>query len=464
MPIRVRLTLLAALGALVLTSVGGWVFLNQLSTGLHQSVDSSLRTRADVLTQSVHDAEGAIDFQDAGSTRLIDAREAIAQLIDAKGRLVESSEGAGRRILVPPDVLRAARTKVTYFEGTVPEESQPARFLVTTAPRPGGPWTVIVGRSLESENGAIQRVRTGLLVGGSLTVLLAAAGAWILASLALRPVTRMRRQAAALSEHDSGGRLAVPSTRDEIADLGNTMNTLLARLQHSLAQQRAFVADASHELRTPLAILRTELELAGRPGRDANELRQAISDAGAETERLSNLAEQLLFLAKHDEPVTMRSQELQPLHPLLDQAIEAARSRAENRRVDLKIVASPDIAVVVVGDDLRRALDNLIANALRYAPSGTAVELFASDDGTEVMIGVRDQGPGFPPEFLPYAFERFRRADSARTPNAGGSGLGLAIIRAVARDHGGDADALNRPDGGAEVRLRIPSASQSAPS
>lgn len=461
MPIRVRLTLLAALGALVLTVAGGWVFLNQLGTGLHQSIDSSLRTRGDALVQTVHDAQGAIDFQDPGSTRLIDAREAIAQVVNAKGRLVESSEGAGRRILVPAEVLRAARDKVAYSEGRIPEDSHPARFLATSVSRPGGRWIVIVGRSLESVDDAMTRVRTGLVVGGSLTVLLAAAGAWILATFALRPVTRMRRQAAALSEHDAAGRLPIPGTHDEIAELGETMNALLARLQHSLAQQRAFVADASHELRTPLAILRTELELAGRPGRDADELRQAISDAGTETERLSNLAEQLLFLAKHDEPATIHSQELQPLRPLLDQAIEATRSQAADRGVDLSLAASPDIAVGALGEDLRRALDNLIANALRYAPQGTTVELFANDGGTEVTIGVRDRGPGFPPAFLPQAFERFRRADDARTRDDGGSGLGLAIVRAVARDHGGDADALNRRDGGAEVRMRLPSTGQS---
>ena len=414
MPIRVRLTLLAAVGALLLTAAGGWVFLNQLGAGLHRSVDSSLRTRGDALVQTVHDAKGAIDFQDPGSTRLIDASEAIAQVVNAKGRLVESSEEAGRRILVPADVLRKARKEVAYVEGRIPGDPHTARFLATSVPRSGGRWTVIVGRSLESVDDAMTRVRTGLVVGGAITVALAAAGAWLLATFGLRPVTRMRRRAAALSEHDAAGRLPIPDTHDEIAELGETMNALLARLQQSLTQQRAFVADASHELRTPLAILRTELELAGLPGRDARQLRQAITDAGAETERLSNLAEQLLFLAKHDEPATMRTQELQPLQPLLVQAIGAAQSQASDCDIQLSIAASPALAVSVVGEDLRRALNNLIANALRYAPRGTTVELFATDDGTEVTIGVRDRGPGFSPEFLPQAFERFRRADDVR--------------------------------------------------
>jgi signal transduction histidine kinase len=234
------------------------------------------------------------------------------------------------------------------------------------------------------------------------------------------------------------------------------VNALLERLQLALTQQRAFVADAGHELRTPLAILRTELELAERPGRRADELRLAIAQAGAETERLSYLTEELLFLARHDEVHATRRRELQPLHPILERAVTAARVHATPRNVDLVLDAPRDSAANVNADDLRRAVDNLLSNAVRYSPPGATVELCAQTTSGALAIAVRDRGPGFPPEFLPHAFERFRRADSARARDEGGSGLGLAIVLAVARAHGGDAEATNRPHGGAQVTIRIP--------
>jgi signal transduction histidine kinase len=321
--------------------------------------------------------------------------------------------------------------------------------------RPDGRWVVIVGSSLDAADDAVSRVRSGLLLGGSLLVLSAAGGAWLLATLALRPVERMRRQAANIGEHDADTRLPVPHTRDEIAELADTMNALLARLQSALSQQRAFVADASHELRTPLAILRTELELATHPGRSVSDLRAAIDEAGEETERLTRLAEELLFLARHDEIGGSNERELQPLHPLLARAVENARVRAPDG-IELVLDAPRDLVANVVGDDLGRAVSNLLDNALRHAAPATAIELRAERAGGDVLISVRDHGPGFPPDFLPHAFERFRRSDASRARTDGGTGLGLAIVRAVAREHGGDADAFNQPDGGAEVRIRVP--------
>ncbi|MBK5290039.1 MAG: HAMP domain-containing protein [Acidimicrobiia bacterium] len=456
MPIRVRLTAFAAVGALLAVLVGGWIFVHQLRDGLHASVDSSLRTRADALVQTVSDTRGGIDFQDQGSTKLLDAKEAIAQIIGPAGGVVEASQAAGRKILIPADVVRAAQRSTVYAEGRIPHDSHPSRFLATPVVRSDGRWVVVVGSSLEAADDAVSRVQSGLVLGGIVTVLLAAGGAWLLGTLALRPVERMRRQAASISEHDAEGRLPLSRTHDEIAELGETMNALLARLQQALAQQRAFVADAGHELRTPLAILRTELELASLPDRDEFELRHAIAEAATETERLSQLAEELLFLARHDEHGPRRSRELQPMRPILDRAAAVAISRAARKRVAIALDVDPELAAAVIGDDIRRAIDNVLTNAVRHAPIGSTVEIRAARVRDDLVITIADQGPGFPAEFLPRAFERFGRADTARTRDDGGSGLGLAIVRAVARDHGGDADVSNRPDGGAEVSIRFP--------
>ena len=239
-----------ALGVIVLTSVGGWVFVHQLRNGLHTSVDSALRIAPTPSPRRCGDAQGGIDFQDSGTTKLLNAREAIAQIVAPDGRVVESSEAAGARSLLPVAVLRDARTRTTYAEGHTPGDSTTTRFLATPVTRATGDG------SSSSAPPWRQPIRpwaacAGLLVGGALAIALAIGGAWLLGTLALRPVERMRRQAAAISEHDAETRLTVPSTHDEIAELGHTVNALLARLQRALTQQRAFVADAGHELRTP---------------------------------------------------------------------------------------------------------------------------------------------------------------------------------------------------------------------
>ncbi len=456
MPIRLRLALFAALGALCLSSVGGAVFVHQLRNGLHTSVDASLRTRADALVQNLQDTSSGLNFQDGGSTPLVKDTEAISQIVAPDGHVAESSQAAGTSLVASSTTLRAARSATTYAEGHVSGVTHAVRFLATGVTRNDGRWVVIVGTSLASADDAVTRVQAGLLVGGTLMVLLAAAGAWLLSTLALRPVERMRRQAAAISEHDAQTRMAIPNTRDEIAQLGTTMNAMLDRLQGALTQQRAFVADAGHELRTPLAILRTELDLAARPGRDLAALQHAIANAGEETDRLARLADELLFLARHDEQRAHQARELQPLHPLLERAADRARRRAEPHGIEVHLDAAPDIAASVVGDDLRRAIDNLLDNAIRHAHAGSEVDLEARAEPTGVVISVRDHGPGFPADFLPHAFERFRRADPGRSPEDGGTGLGLAIVRAVARDHGGDATALNLDGDGAEVAMHIP--------
>jgi two-component system OmpR family sensor kinase len=458
MPIRLRLTLAALIGALALSSIGGWVFLHQLRNGLNASVDSSLRVRADALVQKVQDSGTNLDFQDAGSTALLAANESIAQVVGPGGRVVDSSQAAGNSIVISKSALVAAQHGTAYSEGVVPGDRQAVRFLATPVHRSEGTYVVIVGTSLASADDAVSRVRTGMLLGGILTVAIATIGAWLLGRFALRPVERMRREVAAISEFDEITRLDVPSTHDEIALLGNTMDALLVRLHGALAQQRAFVADAGHELRTPLAILRTELELAGRPGRNEDELRRAVANAGQETDRLARLAEALLFLARHDERHHEQRRELQPLLPILLRAAQTAHRRASERNVDITVDAPPDLVVPVVGDDVRRALDNLLDNAIRHAPRGSRVEVGAVVEGNRIVIRVRDHGAGFPTDFLPHAFERFRRADASRThqDDDSGAGLGLAIVRAVARNHGGDARARNPDDGGAEIALSLP--------
>jgi len=338
--------------------------------------------------------------------------------------------------------------------------------LATTVPAESGARVlVVVATGTDVSDAAVERAGSALLLGGPPAVLLAGIGAWLLAGAALRPVERMRRQTAEISEKDLDRRLAVPSTRDEIAALGTTMNALLARLQDALERERGFVADAGHELRTPLAILRTELELAARPGRSRDDLVAAVAAAGQETDRLIRLAEDLLLLARADnhQPIVRAGPVV--LADLLAAAARGAAARCEPRGVTVELDAAGIPPVVEAdADRLRQAVDNLLDNATRHAPPGSTVAVRVSRPrAAAVAVEVADRGPGFPPAFLPHAFERFHRAEAARSRDGGGTGLGLSIVRAIAEAHGGTATAANRPDGGAVVTVELPLAAAPAP-
>jgi signal transduction histidine kinase len=227
---------------------------------------------------------------------------------------------------------------------------------------------------------------------------------------------------------------------------------MLHRLEEGRERERRFLADASHELRTPLSLLQAELELALRRPRSRDELGAALRSAAEEADRLTRLAEDLLTLTQLDE----RGAPLR-LEPVAPADLLAAVARRFAARADASgrgLAVDARAAGFVAWDRLRleRALGNLVDNALRHG-SG-AVRLTADRHDGLVDLTVSDQGDGFPDDFLLRAFERFSRADEART--AGAAGLGLAIVDAVARSHGGEATAANGDTGGAVVTLRLP--------
>ena len=436
MPLRLRLALWFAAATAAVIAAAGVPFLLQLQGSLEKSLDPGLRSHAVTV---------ACELASDDVSSAMAAVPGIVQIQQPDGRLLGTTAEAGGAPLLTAEQLRRAVTGEVALTTAV--HGDPTRVLArpATVVR-GGPAVVVVGTGTDVAEAAVGRVRAALLVGGPPAVLAAGLGAWLLAGAALRPVERMRRQAAVIGDRDSGARLPVPGTRDEVAALGVTMNGLLDRLHRALARERGFIADAGHELRTPLAILRAELDLAARPGRDRDELADAVGRAGLETDRLIRVAEDLLLLARTDnaQPVLVR----QPVR--LAELLGAATDRAAGR---IELSCAPQLCLSADPIRLRQVLDNLLDNALRHAPTVTVT---AAANGTDVEIEVCDSGPGFPVEFLPHAFERFQRADPARNRADGGAGLGLAIVRALTEAHGGKVSADNRPGGGARVRLTLP--------
>jgi two-component system OmpR family sensor kinase len=307
----------------------------------------------------------------------------------------ENFAQVGGGLLTPEERRRAQR-------GTIIVEHQggedPVRLLAT----PVDGRILVVGAAVDDRNEALRTLAVLLLIGGPVALAIASLAGYGAAS---------------------------------------------ARLRAALERERVFVADASHELRTPLAILRAELELALREGRSREELEAAVRSAAEETDRLTRLAEDLLVIARADEgALPIRTTPLQATAVLGNVAARFPGARA---------AAADGIDLQADPERLEQALGNLVDNALRHG--GTHVELEAERADGRVELHVRDDGPGFPPGLLDEAFERFTRGDAAR--GRGGAGLGLAIVDVIARAHGGEAGARNRPGGGADVWISVPCAS-----
>ena len=455
MSIRLRLAVVFTVAAAILFALGSWLFVMLLSSSLLGSIDAQLTAQLSGASRYLPAHGSAAPA--AGSPA---PGEYVVQVIDPSGRVRGASADAGRTPMLSAAVLGWARDHRLVLISSADGE----REQLMAAPLPGHPrWVAVAGVSLEALDATLSDVSRSLLIAGAIFVAAAGLGAYSLARAALSPVERLRRQVAALSERDQAPGVEVPRTRDEIAALAATMNDLLSRLQRALARQRGLVADASHELRTPFAVLRGELELAGRPGRSREELVEAVARASEEVARLARITEQLLFLARSDEDGVAPQLQRTNLRLLLTRSAEQAAARATATRVACEVDAPAGLTANVDPDRIREAVDNMVDNALRFAPAGTAIQISGQTAGRNLIVEVRDAGPGFPADFLPHAFERFRRPDSGRARAEGGAGLGLAIVSAIAQAHGGRATARNQPGSGAAVALELPGASDSGP-
>jgi signal transduction histidine kinase len=451
LPVRWRLTLaFSFVIACVLAGTGLFVH-GRLATTLDGSIDSGLRARAtDVAALAQQSEHGLSEAEADGASR--SRVPALAQLVDPRGRVVDRTPGLPARALLRPAALARARAGHESVRETV-VRGERVRLIARPVLAQDQRMVVIVGASLEDRARALDNLANVLLIGGPAALLLASLAGYLLTGAALSPVEAMRRRAAELSVHDLGRRLPAAGGDDELGRLGRTLNELLARVDAAVARERDFVADASHELRSPLAMLRTELELLGRERPAGPALQQAVASAIEETDRVSRLADDLLLLARADDRgLVAATRPLAAADVLLEAALRAA---------DARIAVDAPTAALVRADagQLARALDNLLANAVRHARD--AIVLSAREEGDRVVLHVADDGPGFPEQFLPRAWERFARADAGRTED--GAGLGLAIVRAIAELHGGRTGAQNRPGGGADVWIELPRADLAAP-
>jgi len=442
LPIREKLVFAyTGVIALVLAVIGLFLYVH-FKSGLDEGLNQTLTARAN---------EGAALVRQDGVAALRRERPLLAsgdltvQVVSKSGVLRFSTSRAGEPLLTRGDLRRTAgRTSEV-------DRHERERVLVRRLPKGGG--LVLVAASLQQRERALELLNGALLVGGGLTLFVTALAGSGLAAAVLRPMDGMRRAAASISDVDPQARLPLPPTEDEVHRLGTTLNDMLARLEQARDRERAFVSDASHELRTPLAVLKTEVEVALRKDNPPEALRAALQVATEEIDRLTQLTEDLLLVARSESG--RMELDCRPVNAgrLLEDMDRRFRVRARESGRVLTVDGEEDATVSVDVARIEQALTNLVDNALRHGAG--EVRLRSRVENGHVELHVLDEGPGLPPAFIPHAFERFSRAQPGRTGQ--GTGLGLAIVQLIADAHGGQASVHNLPEGGGtDASLRLP--------
>jgi heavy metal sensor kinase len=442
-------------GLLLLLGAAAFVLLDRT---LRANVDASLSSVARTVASSRVATPPGADVDAAFEALLGPAlAERFFQLLDPFGRPDPrlAPRRRGELPLSPDARQRGALGGETFETVTVPEVAPGPIRLLTFPVMQGGRVINLVQVAMPLAGVAKARTRFLLILLGLFPLALAGAatGGWILTGRALAPVDAMVAAARRIGARDLSRRLATENRDDELGRLAAVLNDMLARLERSFTAVRHFSADAAHELRTPLTILKGEIEVALRATTLPVESRRVLESCQEEVDRLAALVEDLLFLARTDAGALERPAEPVDLGAVIDDAEPALRALAEH--ADVGLVASHPAGVIVRGNApmLFRLVFNLADNAIKYAGAGRRVEIgLATDDGT-AMLDVRDDGPGIAPADQTHIFDRFYRADPART--RGGTGLGLALARSIVQAHGGRITLTSAP-GSTCFRVLLP--------
>ena len=432
-------TLAVAVGLLVASSAVA----STLRRSLEQTMVKSLLVRArDVV---VSRASGDRDLPVAGED------EAVVQVVSASGVVIAQS---GNLLSVRPiaGLTPAAGTSLTKRVRGVQirdEAKEPFRLVALGAAERGGSYTVLVANNLDQINEAVARVRFVLRAGLPFLLVLVALTIWIVVGSALRPVAAIRRQVAEISDGDLARRVFDPGTDDEIGRLARAMNEMLARLEIAAERQARFVADASHELQSPLAAILADLEVASaHPG--AIPWEEAAQGVVADVHRMSELIQDLLFLARSENAGLGSTASLVDVDELVRTEVDRLRTRSSHVTITSELEA---IEKRTQPELLGRVVRNLIDNAVRHAESEVRVELLR--EASTIILVVSDDGPGIPVGQRERIFERFARLDDSRSRQTGGTGLGLAITREIVRHLGGTV-AVEDSASGARLVVHLP--------
>jgi two-component system, OmpR family, sensor kinase len=474
--IRARLTLWYATALILSLAVFAVVLYFARRSASYQDLERRIQSEADltagILAESYRARGVLLERDTAGRPVLITEVAAVLEVVpdfllvtSRDGRLLFASPDA--RALTFPEFEQLLRLAVAGPAGRaqgvhrIAPNGPTVHYLVRSVPEAGGQFGAIVAGAgtRSAELGLAQLISTivvAFVVGIVPAVLV---GRWI-AGRALEPVDQIITEVREISDGRSlHRRLALPMEKDELGRLAETLNQMMTRLERSFAALRRFTADASHELKTPLTVVRAGVERAITRPDLPQETLAVLEETLEEVNRMTELVDALLMLARVDEGRAELHREDVDLRAIVEEARETGELLAEQAGVGIEVHTPPQPVVLAV--DRRRVHQlvlNLVENAVKYTPRGGNVVLHLSASNGRVLLAVSDSGIGIAPGDLPHIFDRFWRADSARTRTGErpGTGLGLAICKWIAEAHGGSIDVQSRPGRGTTFTVAFP--------
>jgi two-component system OmpR family sensor kinase len=450
--------LAAIVVVLVLTAAGGyWT----LSRAVHDQLDAALLALAETeLGMLAEDSTQPVRIHEVPpgpAPPSFDRLDRLVQVVDADGMVVARSANLGAaRLPTPPALLARLAAGEVVFETLSGYGTEPTRMVSVPVRAHGHLRAIQVAGSLDDVNHVVHSASVLFVATGVALLLAVGAAGALLTRRVFSAIDDVVQQARRIGEADLGKRLPHPGTPDEIGRLVDTLNDMLARLEHGFEAQRRFTADASHELRSPLSRLRTELEVALRRPRDAAEYVETMRSCVEEVERLTLLVEELLVLARLDAGQERGPTETVSLNTLAEEAVRRLEPMAREHQVRIVLDPAPPVTAAVARGPASLVLANLLDNAVKFSVPQGCVTVRLATDGAHAVISVSDDGPGISISELPYLFERFFRGSAARAGAAPGVGLGLALSQAIVHAHGGSIDASNLSRGGALFTVRLP--------
>ena len=426
------------------------------------------------LDAEINDQSGPDAFKLAGQVAITEHRfrDHIFAIFDAKGNLVVSSQdvplAAPAMDAVPVGLLSSdsfqrflnASSRSERFFGKVRGSKAGYRSFARHFSSGGRSGTLVILQSLHAQQEMLEEVTATFAWVIPIAILLAGLGGYFLARKSLAPVVAMSSQAGRIGAAKLHERLAVQNDKDELGHLARSFNGLLDRLSQSFERQQRFMADASHELRTPVAILRGEAEVAlSQQARSLEEYRESLGVLHQEAERLTHIVEDLFTLTRAD----AGQYPLQPrdfyLDELVGECVHSARTLALAKKISLNFEEASESPIRADESLLRRMLLNLLDNAIKYTPEGGRVTVTCKRVADEYVLCITDTGGGIPAELQPRIFERFFRADKARSRSendGGGAGLGLSISRWIAEAHHGRLELTSSDSVGSTFTAYLP--------
>jgi heavy metal sensor kinase len=352
--------------------------------------------------------------------------------------------------------LPAPATASLTFRDHEIEDGLPVRLMERPARLSGRGVTLRIFRDQSGMRQTLRQIVEVFALTLPFAVALASLGGYVLARRSLSPVTAMAAQARRITSESLSARLPNPNPHDEFGQLATVINETLARLDNSFRELKRFTADASHELRTPLTALRTVGEVALRRGEDPNVLREALQSMLEEAQRLTELTEALLTLARTESGHTQIHAAPVDLGEVAREVTSSLEVLASDKKQRLELTGNVEVAVRADRTLLRQALLNIVHNAIRYSPAGARIALQLSRNGREAIAEVIDEGPGIDAQHRTKVFDRFFRADAGRSRIDGGYGLGLAIAKASIERQGGRIEVTSELGRGSTFRICLP--------